>query len=339
MNGQSHKLPGFAGRQQAEETVDRLLAESGLKIDLPFVSGALKPVHGDIVVVRPPVTAGGLSCVIEKKTRRTFTTQDYLANGFAAEQELDFLKLALAHGTSILLTGLPGSGKTAFLEYLMDSLPAEISGAVWETGCREVEASLLVKKEMLKPLLFDAHGGGADVLAFNCQTPLAVLADTQVPAVVAQAEAKYPADGIRCLAGSLSEYCGCRYGEALRKTCCAFPLIVSLSALPPGREHRILAVSECQWKDGHAEFNPIWQYTLGNMAPEGGRTAIAGYHRNSGKISEELLNHMGLFGLAPDEMKQIEGDEENAGSGSTRTADRQPEDSGGDKERRGLQGV
>ncbi len=299
VNGQIHKLPGFLNERQAEEVMNRLLSESGLKTDSPLIHGNLKTSHADITVFRPPAIADGIRCIIKKRTHRVFTDQDYLLDGFAAERELNFLKLSLAHGTSILLTGLPKSGKTAFLEFLISSLPESISGIILETGRREIQRSLLIKGEELPPFLWEAHGGGADILAFNFQTPFAVSADAQVPAVIAQAMGKNPESGIQNLTLCFANQFGCSYEDALCQTCRAFPVTVFLGVLPPARKHRILAVSECLWENGHAALRPVWQY-------------CAGQHSQIGTVSKGLLSHVKLFGAAPDEISRIKGDEIHA---------------------------
>ena len=315
-NGQSHKVTGFLSLQQAIETIDRLLAESGLKTGLPFVYGKLKSLDADITVFRPPAIKDGIRCAIEKRIHRVFSERNYLTDGFAAKQELSFLKDALTHGVSILLTGIPKSGKTTFMKYLVDSVPAEMSKEILETGCREIDDSLLINDEMLKTLLFDAHGGGVDILAFNFQTPLAVLASTQVSAVVAQSTAKYPADGIKCLALSLEKHCKCSYEEALRNVCLAFPLIVHLGTRPPGRRYKILNISECLWDSRSVTLNTIWQYVSESISTDKEQPVIEEHHSRVGTISNSILNRMSLLGMEHDKIKQMnlqnKGDDKDA---------------------------
>jgi energy-coupling factor transporter ATP-binding protein EcfA2 len=311
-NGKARKIDSFANQQQAEEAIDRLLADSELKTDTPFLCGKLKDLNARITVFRPPVVSEGIRCIIEKPVQRIFTTKDYLADGFTVNRELTLLGTALQHGVSILLTGQSGCGKTAFTEYLTDLLPEEANAIVLESGSREIVSSreLLLSEKELDEFICKADGMGCDILAFNFRSWLSLKAAESIPTVIAQSVGVDPVCGIHNMADDITCHCCCDYLQATLRICAAFPLIVYLGKLPD-RKHRILSISETACKDGQIILTPIWQFQVDLMDTDGSEAVIHGHHKQTGEISTALLDRMKLHGITSEEIQKIKRSEKS----------------------------
>ena len=303
-NGRTKKIDGFADQLQAEEAIDRLLADSKLKTSVPYLCGRIKNPDAKITVFRPPATSVGIRCIIEKPARRVFTAKDYLADGFAASGELNLLKTALLYGVSIMLTGQPGCGMTSFTEYLVDSLPETVNAFALESEHREIDSSrelLLSEKEQDE---FIKDGAGCDVLAFNSQSWLSLKAAELLPAVIAQSAGNDVFCGIQNMADNIADHFSCSHSKAVQRVCAAFPLIVYLGSLPD-RKRRILSITETAFKDGQIILTPIWRFQIDSSDIKDSGTVIHGHHEQTGEISAALLDRMKLHGITPDEIQNI----------------------------------
>lgn len=300
-NGKTRKLEGFANQQQEEEAISRLVADSGLKTNCPYLSGKLKQANAKITVFRPPATTGDVRCIIEKNAKRVFSAKDYLTDGFAVKAELEFLQIALLHGTSILLMGQTGCGKTSFMDYLVNSFSEETNAFMLEVGEREIVSGkeLLLSQKDQEDFICHANGSGCDVLAFNSQSWLALKAAELLPAVIAQSTGNDMVCGIQNMSNDISGRFHCSYSQATQRVCAAFPIIVYLGQLPD-RKHRIMAISEVTCDNGRIVLIPIWQFQI-----DSSNGVVSGHHEQTWEISASLLDRMKLHGITPEEIQKI----------------------------------
>ncbi|HEX3018076.1 MAG TPA: hypothetical protein VHP31_09540 [Caproicibacter sp.] len=309
-NGKSHQIEGFISQQQATETIGRLLTDSGLNCNTPFVQGKLRSMDANITVYRNPVTQAGIRCIIRKSSKRVFTEKDYITSEFASQKELNFLKIALQHGISILLTGLRQSGKTSFMEYLTRSIPDYLNVTIAEKGYREIESGneLLFTDERQNELIIKANGVDSDILAFNFSSWAALKASQYISSVIAQSVGHDPKVGLSCLAYDWMDKYPCDFTQAASQACEAFPIVVFLNMLPD-RKRRIMSISESHFENGQITLNPLWQYKINNMTADESGTKIQGHHVQTGYLSDELIGRMKLFGVTPSEIQSMKREE------------------------------
>ena len=126
-DGRSEKLDeSFFSPDHAIDIVRRLLHESGMILDAsyPIVRGHLSnnirvTVLGDGVVDKDV----GVTASIRLVNPQKLSKDDFIGNGTATEEMLDFLSLCLRHDVSMCLTGATGSGKTTLMSWILSTIP------------------------------------------------------------------------------------------------------------------------------------------------------------------------------------------------------------------------
>lgn len=141
-SGERFNSPGHA-----VDVIRRLLHKSGMILDYsqPMVRGHLAnniriTVFGYPVTDRDKGIAASIRIVNPQKLERA----DFIKNGTATAEMLDFLALILRYGVSICVTGATSSGKTTLMSWLLSTIPDEKRIFTIENGCREFD---LVKED------------------------------------------------------------------------------------------------------------------------------------------------------------------------------------------------
>jgi pilus assembly protein CpaF len=112
----------------AHDFMNQLAFKLANRVNLPFntSSPVVEAEFGDlrISMVHPSVCPNGLSISL-RKTPATCRLNDkeMLKSGYCAGWVLHFLKEAVQHKRNILVSGLPGAGKTELVKYLMQYIP------------------------------------------------------------------------------------------------------------------------------------------------------------------------------------------------------------------------
>lgn len=137
----------FNSPGHAVDVVRRLLHKSGMILDYsqPIVRGHLAnniriTVYGNPVTDKDKGIAASIRIINPQKLERT----DFINNGTATAQMLDFLSLILRYGVSICVTGATSSGKTTLMSWLLTTIPDEKRIFTIENGCREFD---LIKED------------------------------------------------------------------------------------------------------------------------------------------------------------------------------------------------
>jgi pilus assembly protein CpaF len=94
-----------------------------------------------ITVFGNPITDHdkGVAASIRIINPQKLARDDFIANGPATPEMLDFLSLALRYGVSMCVTGATGSGKTTLMAWILSTIPNDKRVITIENGCREFD--------------------------------------------------------------------------------------------------------------------------------------------------------------------------------------------------------
>jgi pilus assembly protein CpaF len=137
----------FNSPGHAVDVIRRLLHKSGMILDYsqPMVRGHLAnniriTVFGYPVTDRDKGIAASIRIVNPQKLERA----DFIRNGTATAEMLDFVALILRYGVSVCVTGATSSGKTTLMSWLLSTIPDEKRIFTIENDCREFD---LIKED------------------------------------------------------------------------------------------------------------------------------------------------------------------------------------------------
>lgn len=137
----------FNSPEHAVDVIRRLLHKSGMILDYsqPAITGHLAN-NIRITVIGNPVTdrEKGISASIRIVNPQKLSKADFIRNGTATGEMLDFLSMCLRFGVSMCVTGATSSGKTTLMSWLLSTIPDDKRIFTIENGCREFD---LVKED------------------------------------------------------------------------------------------------------------------------------------------------------------------------------------------------
>lgn len=116
----------FLNPTQAIDTAKRMALLGGVVVDGAEPQGDSYITEGvRVFVTMAPATDedAGVFFSIRKQKSKSFTEDELISRDTANKDELDFLRLCVSSGVSVGIAGETGSGKTADLAFLLDSLP------------------------------------------------------------------------------------------------------------------------------------------------------------------------------------------------------------------------
>lgn len=122
--GVHHALPISVSTQEIRALVERMLRQSGRRIDYsqPFVDASL-PDGSRLHVVIPPITRVGWSVNIRKFSRTLRALSDLVDAGTVSPDAAALLTEAVRNGSTVLVAGATQAGKTTLLAALCGELP------------------------------------------------------------------------------------------------------------------------------------------------------------------------------------------------------------------------
>ena len=104
--------------------IERIVAPIGRRIDesSPMVDARLKD-GSRVNAIIPPLAIKGPTLTIRKFSRRTLTADDLIGFGALSPDMAEFMRMAVLHRKSIVISGGTGSGKTTLLNVLSNYIP------------------------------------------------------------------------------------------------------------------------------------------------------------------------------------------------------------------------
>ena len=124
-SGRSELTTAILDHSQVRDLVERMLRESGRRLDLstPFVDASL-PGGERLHVVIPDVTRQDWAVNIRKYTARASRIGDLVALGSLTAHASAFLDASVSAGLNILVSGATQAGKTTMVNALAGSIPS-----------------------------------------------------------------------------------------------------------------------------------------------------------------------------------------------------------------------
>lgn len=122
-NGKTELMPLIMSAQEIRDSIERMLAWSGRRVDLsqPFVDAQL-PNGARLHVVIPNITAEFWTVNIRKRAIRAFSLSDLIKVGMVDENLAFLLQDLLRENLNILVSGATQAGKTTVLNCLLGEL-------------------------------------------------------------------------------------------------------------------------------------------------------------------------------------------------------------------------
>lgn len=132
----------FNSPSHAVDVVRRILHKSGMILDhsQPVIRGHLSnkiriTVFGNPITDHDKGVAASIRIINPQKLGR----DDFIGNGTATPEMLDFLSLMLRYGVSMCVTGATSSGKTTLMAWILSTIPDDKRIVTIENGCREFD--------------------------------------------------------------------------------------------------------------------------------------------------------------------------------------------------------
>ena len=114
----------FTSDNAVLQAIERIVAPLGRRIDesSPMVDARLKD-GSRVNAVIPPLALKGCNITIRKFAKNKLQDADLIKYGSVTADMMAFLKVAVEHGTNIIISGGTGSGKTTLLNVLSSFIP------------------------------------------------------------------------------------------------------------------------------------------------------------------------------------------------------------------------
>lgn len=330
-------LEQFTSPEHAVDVVRRLLHQSGMILDhsQPIVRGHLAN-NIRITVFGIPITDPdkGVAASIRIINPQKLNKQDFIRNGTATEEMLDFLSLCLRYGLSICVTGATGSGKTTLMSWVLSTIPYDKRIFTIENGTREFD--LIVEDEsgqVQNNVVHTVTRYSEDNRQNIDQEKLLEYALTANPDVLCvgemkSAEAFAAQEAARtghavittthansCLATYYRMVTLCKQKYSMDDSTLynlvteAFPIVMFAKKLEDN-SRKIMEVTECEiLPDGSRQIRTLFRYAVTSNTIQNGKTQITGTYEKVQTISESLQKRLLENGMPVTLLQQLIGGE------------------------------
>lgn len=321
-DGRREKLEQtFFSPTHAEDIVRRILRPSGVTLDAgtPVVTGHISNKIRITAIASGIVDKDkGVSAVIRIVNPLKLQKDDFIANGTATAEMLEYIQTLYIYGASTCITGATGSGKTTLMSWILEQVPYSKRLYTIEDGTREFD--LVVKDEKGKVLNNVIHTTTRKSDDPSKNITMEKLLDTGLTfsphyiclaemksdeawsaqeaartghAVITTAHANSCEATYRRLATLGARKYGTSYNEVIELMYEAFPIVIFTKQEEDG-QRRVMEITECCWQVGESpQFKTLWRYDV-----------YSGRFVKGEPISEDLMKLLEFNGL-PSDKKQM----------------------------------
>jgi len=315
----------FSSPQHAIDVIRRVLHQSGMILDhsQPVVRGHLSN-KIRITVLGIPVTDEdkGVSASIRIVNPQKLGKKDFINNGTATEEMLDFLSTCLRYGLSMCVTGATGSGKTTIMSWLLSTIPDQMRLFTIENETREFD---LVKEDdrgnVINNVVHTVTRYSEDPKQNIDQEKLLEFALTSNPNIICVGEMKsseaFAAQeaartGHGVITTTHANSCDATYNRMV--TLCktkydindkmlfnlvteAFPIVLFSKKLEDS-SRKIMEITECEiLPDGERKIRTLFRYSITENSLSKDKVTIRGEFEKVNPISENLQERLRENGM------------------------------------------
>lgn len=323
----------FNSPSHAVDVVRRILHKSGMILDhsQPVIRGHLSnkiriTVFGNPVTDHDKGVAASIRIINPQKLAR----EDFISNGTATPEMLEFLSLMLRYGVSMCVTGATSSGKTTLMAWILSTIPDDKRIVTIENGCREFD---LVKTDasgnVINSVVHLTTKESEDPRQNIDQEKLLEFTLTANPDVICVGESKSAeamaaqeaartghavittthANSCSATYYRLVTLCRQKYGmdeKTLHNLVTeAFPIVLFTKRLEDN-SRKIMEITECEIaEDGGRSIRTLYRYHVTSNEVVDGRVNITGHFEKVSDISPGLKKRLLENGMPANMLKDL----------------------------------
>lgn len=325
----------FSSPQQALDIIKRMLEPSNMVLDgsQPMVRGHLLHL-GNIRITAecPPVIDEdrGATASIRIVNPNKYTMEDFIRFGTLPKQMAEEMLILSKHKVSIAVAGDTGSGKTTFLDGLINQLAElrlriiTIEEDVREfSSIRKKDGKIYTSVVHMVTKKADNPKDSVDQeklleYALTMHPKIIVVGEMKSSEAYAAQEAARTGHGVLTSIHSTDSFatharmvtlCKMKYDmndKTLQDNVSdAFPIIVYLKQMED-YQRKVVEVTECVNEDGKRRYVPLWEYVVDEIVEDAnGEKKVVGAFRKVNNISEKLQRRLKQNGIAKNELQTM----------------------------------
>ena len=327
----------FSSPQHAVDVVKRLLHHSGMIIDnaTPMSQGHL-PNNTRITALKEPLVDEdkGISVSIRLLHPSNVTREQLITGKTATKQMIDFLCMCLRYGVSFLVAGATSSGKTTFLNALLETVPDNKRIFTIESGSRELSLVRIKDGKVTNNVVHTLSRPSENPTYNIAQENLVVASLRFNPDIVVVGEIR-DAEAYSAVEASLTGHtvvstvhasaasaahtrlallCQKRFpinfDTSLMQAGQAFPIVVFAHKLEDN-SRKIMDISECVISEnGERKYRTLFRYAITKNEIINGKYVIDGRFEQPNVMSDNLKRKLTQFGVPQDELNRYLSDRE-----------------------------
>ncbi|WP_283608479.1 type II/IV secretion system ATPase subunit [Faecalispora anaeroviscerum] len=332
-NGSTVKLDEhFDSPEHAISVIRRMLHVSGMVLDnaSPAVLGHLSK-NIRIAVLKTPLVDEdvGVCASIRIVNPQNLTKEDFVNEGTATGEMLDFLSECLRYGISVCVAGATSSGKTTLAGWLLTTIPDTKRIFTIENGSRELalvrEKDGRVVNSVIHTLTRSSDNEKQNIdqdmlldmaLRFNPEI-ICVGEMRSAEAYTAQESARTGHTVLTTIHSNSCEatwrrmatLCKRKYDIAddtlMSLVTEAFPIVVFTKQLE-NKQRKIMEIMECEiLPDGSRNFRTLFRFHITENRMDGDKFIINGRHEPVSGISSSLQKHFIENGMPQEVLNHI----------------------------------
>ena len=319
-NGNTVKLDEhFNSPEHAVNVIRRMLHVSGMVLDnaSPAILGHLSK-NIRIAVLKTPLVDEdvGVCASIRIVNPQNLKKEDFVKEGTATGEMLDFLSECLRYGISVCVAGATSSGKTTVAGWLLTTVPDTKRIFTIENGSRELalvrEKDGKVVNSVIHTLTRSSENEKQDIdqdllldmaLRFNPE----IICVGEMRSAEAYSAQEAARTGHTVLTTIHSNSCEATYRRMV--TLCkrkydmaddtlmdlvteAFPIVVFTKQLE-NKQRKMMEIMECEISpDGTRNFRTLFRFKITENRMDGDKFIINGHHEQISRISDSLQKRL-----------------------------------------------